>query len=257
MRICVCDHRERHARFLPSAQRLNPPPGHLYPSSSLKQPLTLRHAESRQLRPDFLLVVLRVQILHQLVGRFIEVQLVHVMLREHAAPQLVVPNHLPFQRDQIAQQKLAFSSRGETPTLTIVDLPIPLGPKIPIRESKSIPKFTFRKRIRSGVYLPVTVSTFPHPKVTSLDCKMGICRGSGYSMMEFDRTHVHKLKAKHGILRRHRNRVHFLLQFLHDLQFALHLPIVQLFFSFFLRSSVRIHAEAINKHHQMVDLTLQ
>lgn len=71
-------------------------------SLSLSRILTLRHAEPRQLRPDFLLVVLRVEVLHQLIGRFIEVQLVHVMLREHAAPQLVVPNHLPFQRNQIA-----------------------------------------------------------------------------------------------------------------------------------------------------------
>lgn len=57
---------------------------------------------------------------------------------------------------------------------------MPLGPRIPIRESKSIPKLTLRNRIRSGVYLRVTVSTFPHPNVTSLDWRMGICRGSGY-----------------------------------------------------------------------------
>lgn len=103
VRICVCDHRERNARLLPAAQRLNPPSRHVYASPfSLSRILTLRHAEPRQLRPDFLLVVLRIEVLHQLIGRFIEVQLIHVMLREHAAPQLVVPNHLPFQRNQIA-----------------------------------------------------------------------------------------------------------------------------------------------------------
>lgn len=103
VRICVCDHRERHARLLPPAQRLNPPPRHLYASPFSLSPRTLRHAEPRQLRPDFLLVVLRIEVLHQLIGRFVEVQLIHVVLREHAAPQLVVPNHLPLQRNQIAQ----------------------------------------------------------------------------------------------------------------------------------------------------------
>lgn len=46
-----------------------------------------------------------------------------------------------------------FSKRGNGETLTNVDLPIPLGPRIPMRDWKSIPKLMSRKRMRSGVYL--------------------------------------------------------------------------------------------------------
>lgn len=74
---------------------------------------TLGDPESRELRSDLLLVVLRVVVFHQLEGRFVEVQLVHVVLREHAAAQLVVPDHLSLERDQIAQEKLWVRRRRE------------------------------------------------------------------------------------------------------------------------------------------------
>lgn len=66
-------------------------------------------------------------------------------------------------------------------TLTIVDFPIPLGPRIPIRDSRSIPKFTLRNRMRSGEYLRFISPPFLYPNVTSLDCRMGICSGGGYA----------------------------------------------------------------------------
>lgn len=75
------------------------------PAISTSQPAnttTFGDAKASQLAADLLLVVFGVQIAHQLEGRLGEVQLVHVMLRENAAAELVVANDLSFERDQIA-----------------------------------------------------------------------------------------------------------------------------------------------------------
>lgn len=115
-----------------------------------------------------------------------------------------------------ARPAATISHPPPAPTFTNVDLPMPLGPRIPIRDCKSTPKLMSRNRIFSREY----------PNVMSFDCRIGNCSIGGY-FGHFSRPYIHELEMQHRIVDNRGNGVHLLLQLLDYLEFTLHLSTME------------------------------
>ena len=145
-----------------------------------------------------------------------------MMLSEHGAAKLVVASDAALQRNQIAEQKL-FLTRQERRNLDQggftdsvgtqnTDARLEVDAKIDISEENAVLRVT-KSDPAAGIE--------PEGDVDGLE--NGQLKRRRLHVNTQQHADIGKLEAKHRVFADHRNGVHFLLQFLHHLQLALHL----------------------------------
>lgn len=144
---------------------------HIYRSFASFTP-TLIDTEASQLATKHLILFLWIVVSHDLKRCLREVQLIQMVLCEYCTAAicdsewLVIPTESDHQLITMVHLRNLSYSHECWFTNT-------LGPRIPIRDWRSIPKLTSRKRMWSFVY----------PKVISLDWRMGYCNCGGYILI--------------------------------------------------------------------------